>query len=74
MSASKYPQPKAQVARISVQDLHDKRANKSLQSGKDFVVVDVRRTDIDVSRLLCSHGICEFIDITWGNRRRKALS
>lgn len=43
------PQPTSTAETISPHDLHALLTNESKVAGRDYVVVDVRRTDIDVS-------------------------
>jgi hypothetical protein len=40
------PQPVSQPVYLSVDELHERMTSKV--AGKDFIVVDVRRTDIEV--------------------------
>jgi hypothetical protein len=42
------PQPVSKPDRISVEELHALVGDESKVAGKDFVVVDVRRSDIEV--------------------------
>jgi preprotein translocase subunit Sec61beta len=43
------PQPVSQPVQMSVDELHERMTSKV--AGKDFIVVDVRRTDIEVGDL-----------------------
>jgi hypothetical protein len=46
---SDLPAPKALVAALSVEELKSLMSDSKLRAGVDFVVVDVRRADMDVS-------------------------
>lgn len=45
---SHLPEPKTQVETISVEEV-DQLVKNGSKAGKDFVVVDVRRNDLEVS-------------------------